>query len=110
MSPSSYRSRNQFISRIQKNDHGRNSAPRTTLAVPGAPVSCDRAYAQVMTDSSEVQFKKMQVLPHPHDLGYPLGYSKSSRCYASSCQVVDPNGLDPLCGSQHRSMPPLTGL
>ncbi|GFO19504.1 hypothetical protein PoB_004600900 [Plakobranchus ocellatus] len=63
-----------------------------------APVSCDRAYALVMTDSSEDQYKKVQVLPHPHDLDYPLGYSKSFRCYASSCQVVNPNGLDPPCG------------
>ncbi|GFO14332.1 hypothetical protein PoB_004083700 [Plakobranchus ocellatus] len=56
------------------------------------------AYARVLTDSSKDQYKKVQVLPHPHDLGYPLGYSKSFRCFASLYQVVNPNGLDPPCG------------
>ncbi|GFO25160.1 hypothetical protein PoB_005166500 [Plakobranchus ocellatus] len=53
------------------------SATLTILALTGAPISCDRAYAQVLTDFSEDQYKKVQVLPHPHDLGYPLGYSRS---------------------------------
>ncbi|GFO23890.1 hypothetical protein PoB_005039500 [Plakobranchus ocellatus] len=51
-----------------------------------------------MTDSSGDQYKMVQVLPHPHDLGYPLGYGNSLRCSASSCPVVDTNGLDPPCG------------
>ncbi|GFO22611.1 hypothetical protein PoB_004911600 [Plakobranchus ocellatus] len=71
------------------------SALLTTLALTGRHVCCDRAYAQVMTDSSEDQYKTVQVLLHPHDLGYPLGYGNSFRCYASSYHVVNTNGLDP---------------
>ncbi|GFO13620.1 hypothetical protein PoB_004012500 [Plakobranchus ocellatus] len=51
-----------------------------------------------MTDSSGDQYKMVQVLPHPHDLGCPLGYGNSLRYSASSCQVVDTNGLNPPCG------------